>query len=316
MQSLKLYLSLVITIFLLFFISLIGNCLNEEFKLEKVTEHLYVISSDLGGNTAFLITEEGVVVVDAKYFPYQGEQIVSKIREVTDKPIRYLIYTHYHGDHTQGAQAFPPSTLIIAHINTYKNMKTDGLPRIEKDKSIYFPEQLKALEEKVEKLKAEQSPELQKATEELELKRFQIKDYERLKLIYPHITFVEKASIHLGGQKIELLYMGSAHTDGDILVYFPSEKAIHMGDILSWPGEEEEKIKSLDIIRYLERMKTEQIKHIIKSMENEIKILEKAAETDFEKAIPGHGKITDKNGVRTQIEYAKKLLIEVKKLIK
>jgi len=246
--------------------------------------------------------------VDAKYFPYQGEKVVEIIRQVTDKPIRFLVYTHGHGDHTQGAQSFPASTVIIAHHNTLKQMEKDGAARIEREKSNIFPRQLKALEEKVEKLRADQSPKLNEAEKELEFKRFQILDYERLKLIFPEIAFDKTATIRLGGIRVELIYLGSGHTEGDILVYFPKEKAICTGDLFSRPGEEKESMRNPDMMKQLEKMEPVQIKNMAQSIENVVKILEKTMAMDFEIAIPGHGNLSDKEGMQIQIEYAKQLV--------
>jgi cyclase len=314
MKGLKYYLSLVFIIFVIFFSAIIAYCQNEELKLQKVTENLYMIGSTIGGNVAFLVTEEGVLCVDAKYFPYQGEKVVEIIRQITDKPIKYLIYTHYHGDHTQGAQAFPSSTLIIAHINTYKDMKEDGLARIKQDKTFFFPKQLKALQEKVKKFQQENSPELKKAEEELELKRFIIKDYERLKLRYPALTFEDKAAIYLGGQKIELLYLGKSHTDGDILVYFPQEKVVHMGDVLYWPGKEERMLNKENILKLVVLMEAAEVESLIADWESWIKILETAEQMDVEKVLHGHGDITDKTALFTQAEHLKNLLSEIRKI--
>jgi glyoxylase-like metal-dependent hydrolase (beta-lactamase superfamily II) len=313
MKSLKYFSLFTLLTLSLIFLPCPVQCQSGEFHIQKVTENLYMIGSTIGANVAFLITEEAVLCVDAKYFPYQGEQIIAKIRQVTDKPIKYLIYTHYHGDHTQGAQAFPSSTLIIAHKNTLKNMEEDGLARIEKDKTIYFTQQLKALDENVKKLQQENSPELKTAEEELQLKRFQIKDYERLKLRYPALTFEDIAVIHMGGKKIELLYLGKAHTDGDILVYFPQEKVIHMGDVLYWPGKEERMLNKENILKAVAQMEATEVESLIAEWESWVKILETAAQMDVEKVLHGHGDITDKTALTTQANHLKNLLTEIKK---
>ncbi len=192
-------------------------------------------------------------------------------------------------------------------------MKEDGLARIEKDKTIYFPRQLKALEEKVIKYKQENSLELEKAEQELQLKCFQIKDYERLKLRYPVLTFEDKAVIHMGGEKIELLYLGKAHTDGDILVYFPQEKVIHMGDVLYWPGKEERMLNKENILKAIAQMDATEVENLITEWENWVKILETAAQMDVEKVLHGHGDITDTTALTTQATYLKNLLSEIRK---
>ncbi len=285
----------------------------EEMNLQKVTENLYMISDAIAGNVAFLVTEEGILCVDAKYFPYQGEKVVEIIRRTTDRPIKYLVYTHWHSDHTRGAQSFPASTAIIAHQISLKHMEEEGPARIERDKTITFPGQLKALEEKVAKLQTEQSPGLEEAEKDLALKRFQVKDCQRLRLVLPDITFEQRAALYLGGHKVELIFLGKGHTEGDILVHFTDQKTVQFGDLVGYPGEEEERTKSLDLVGRLGKMEPAQRAAMLQSVDDHIRVLEKAAAMDFEKAIPGHGKITDKNGVINHLAYTKKLLADLKK---
>lgn len=100
-------------------------------KLNKVTDDLYEIEGD-GGNVAIYITNEGVILVDDK-FEYDYNDIVDKVKSVTSQPIRYVLNTHHHGDHTGSNAKFPPTTEIIAHVNARKNMidgKQPGPPRI------------------------------------------------------------------------------------------------------------------------------------------------------------------------------------------
>jgi cyclase len=100
-------------------------------KLNKIADDLYEIEGD-GGNVAIYITNEGVILVDDK-FEYDYNDIVDKVKSVTSQPIRYVLNTHHHGDHTGSNAKFPPSTEIIAHANARKNMidgKQPGPPRI------------------------------------------------------------------------------------------------------------------------------------------------------------------------------------------
>jgi len=100
-------------------------------KLNKVADDLYEIEGD-GGNVAIYITSEGVILVDDK-FEYDYNDIVDKVKSVTSQPIRYVLNTHHHGDHTGSNAKFPASTEIIAHTNARKNMidgKQPGAPRI------------------------------------------------------------------------------------------------------------------------------------------------------------------------------------------
>jgi len=100
-------------------------------KLNKIADDLYEIEGD-GGNVAIYITNEGVILVDDK-FEYDYNDIVDKVKSVTSQPIRYVLNTHHHGDHTGSNAKFPASTEIIAHANARKNMidgKQPGPPRI------------------------------------------------------------------------------------------------------------------------------------------------------------------------------------------
>ena len=100
-------------------------------KLNKITDDLYEIEGD-GGNVAVYITNEGVIVVDDK-FEYDFNDIMAKIKSVTSQPVKYVLNTHHHGDHTGSNAQFPGTTEIISTANARKNMidgKQPGAPRV------------------------------------------------------------------------------------------------------------------------------------------------------------------------------------------
>ena len=147
-----------------------------QLTMQKVTDSLYVIVGD-GGNVAVMPTSEGVVVVDDK-FAQDAPQIMAKIKSVTDQPVRYVINTHHHGDHTGGNEAMKAlNAEILMHNNARANMiegKQPGLPRI---------------------------------------------------------TFNDEEHLYLGGKEVIARYLGRGHTNGDVVVYFPSEHVLHTGDL-------------------------------------------------------------------------------------
>lgn len=136
-------------------------CQTNGIDLQKITDHLYIISG-AGGNVAFFVTETGVLVIDSGNKPDNEKNILNKIHEVTEKPIKYLVFTHYHGDHILGAQNFPESTIIISHENTRINIKNvfiDNKSTSNFDNPMNtFPLLIKNLEQKIENLKAEKNP--------------------------------------------------------------------------------------------------------------------------------------------------------------
>jgi len=100
-------------------------------KLNKIADDLYEIEGD-GGNVAVYITNEGVIVVDDK-FEYDFNDIMAKIKSVTSQPVKYVLNTHHHGDHTGSNAQFPAATEIISTANARKNMidgKQPGAPRV------------------------------------------------------------------------------------------------------------------------------------------------------------------------------------------
>src|SRR5580658_7677217 len=102
-----------------------------DLKLEKIKDDLYAIIGD-GGNVAVYVTGEGVILIDDK-FERDYSDILAKVKSVTNQPVKYVLNTHQHGDHTGGNEKFLPSTEIIAHKNARANMvtgKMPGLPRV------------------------------------------------------------------------------------------------------------------------------------------------------------------------------------------
>jgi cyclase len=90
-------------------------------EIKKVKENLYVITGG-GGNTAALVTDKGVVLVDTKLANW-GERIMERVRSVTDKPVTTIINTHTHGDHVGSNEYFEPSVEIVTHESTKANME-------------------------------------------------------------------------------------------------------------------------------------------------------------------------------------------------
>ena len=88
--------------------------------LQKVTDNLYVIIGN-GGNVAFLVTDEGVILIDDKY-DQDHDAILAQVKTITDKPVKYVFNTHYHSDHSGGNAKFLSSAEIISHKNSRTNI--------------------------------------------------------------------------------------------------------------------------------------------------------------------------------------------------
>ena len=148
-------------------------------------------------NVGFVVGDRDVLVVDAHINPAMARQIQERVREVTDKPIRYLVNSNYHGDHTFGNCAFPAETVIIQHRRT-----ADLVPYHEEERRFMLP-------------CVGNDP---KILEEVELRR-------------PDVVFDDYLRIDLGGKVVELHYFGPANTPGDTITYVPEAKVAWTGNM-------------------------------------------------------------------------------------
>ncbi|MCC9137546.1 MBL fold metallo-hydrolase [Pontibacter silvestris] len=96
---------------------------NEKIEAKKLSEHIYVLTGE-GGNVGVAVTRHGVYMIDDK-FAYLSDEILAAVKRITDQPVRYLVNTHWHGDHTGGNENIArEGAVIIAHNNVYERMST------------------------------------------------------------------------------------------------------------------------------------------------------------------------------------------------
>lgn len=164
-----------------------------EIKVTKVSGNIYMLEG-AGGNIAASVGEDGIVIIDDQFAPL-AEKIQAALKNigVTDKPVRFVINTHYHGDHTGGNELFNNSgSTIIAHDNVRKRLESGGPAG------------------NGGSVKIENKP--------------------AAKAALPIITFDHDVTIHLNGEDIRALHFPSGHTDGDSVIFFPKNNVVHMGD--------------------------------------------------------------------------------------
>ncbi len=284
-------------VLVLFFSSLSGQPADAEVKAVPVAGGLYLVEGLEGGNVAFLVTGEGVLVVDSGTSPEAGRLVMAEIAKKTDKPVKYLVLTHYHGDHTFGLQAFPATAVIIAQQNTADNIRRLNEPRIRGMMEKGMPEMIAAQKIKVDKLRKKKGKDLKKEEERLKTLEAEFAELQGLRFVYPAVTFQSKLSIFLGGEAIEVIHPGRAHTDGDAWVHFPALKVMHLGDNFfngSYPyiGAE----AGADTANWVEQIK-------------------QASGWAVETFIPGHGPLADRDGLLRMAAYLGDLRQAVKDAI-
>jgi glyoxylase-like metal-dependent hydrolase (beta-lactamase superfamily II) len=168
------------------------------YRVEEIAKGVYaVLFEQMRTNSGFIVGSDSVTVIDALINTDLANKVIGEVKKVTDKPIRYLVNTHFHTDHVSGNSAYPKETTIIAHRNTRTILEKD-LDQMRKDVARIFKLQLP----------------------------------ESFSIVLPNLTFTDKLAIHDGTRKIDILYMGKGHTAGDAVVYLPEEKIIFAGDLI------------------------------------------------------------------------------------
>lgn len=224
------------------------------------------------GNTTVIIGDRDVFVVDACYLPSSAKEDIAQIRQWTNKPVRYLLNTHWHYDHTMGngtyAEAFPSIT-IIAHTETRKQMEGYNPGWFQR-----FPGRADIFKNYVENGKdANGNPLSEQDKKDYREFIAGIEPvYAEFKLIkdrMPDMTFEEGMTLDLGNREIQIKHLGKGNTAGDAVVYLPKEKILITGDLLDHP------------VPYLGGGYPSQF----------AKTLRKMAQMDVETFIPGHGNV-------------------------
>jgi glyoxylase-like metal-dependent hydrolase (beta-lactamase superfamily II) len=218
-----------------------------QLTINKVKDGLFEIEGD-GGNVAVLVTSEGVILVDDK-FEQDHDGIVANVKSVTSQPIKYIVTTHHHSDHSGGNGKFISTAQIVSTANARVNI----------------------VEHKQSNAQANMVP--------------------------AQLVFTQEMSIFLGGQEVRAKYVGRGHTNGDAIVYFPSLRTLHTGDLMAGTS---------PLIDYPGGG----------SLAEWAKTLDGALTLDFDTVIPGHGKVTDKAGLLTYRNNVDKLKTRVTGLIR
>jgi cyclase len=230
-------------------------------------------------NSGFVILDRSVLVFDTHYTPEAGLALLTKIRSITPKPVRFVVNSHYHADHTHGNQAFPGSSQIIGTVAARRDA-------LQKD-SAALKRALNASQEQIKKLQKDLSEATDAAARartaaQIRTRRELIEGISSMKVLPPVIAVEDKLIVRDGKREVELFSLGGGHTDGDLILYLPSEKIIFAGDIFfnaALPNTQDACI--------LDWMKT----------------LSALAQLGATKFIPGHGSIGAKSDVLAFLAY-------------
>jgi cyclase len=161
-----------------------------EIKVVPVSASIYMLQG-AGGNIGVSVGDDGIVIVDDQYAPL-AEKIRAALKGIADKPVRYVINTHYHFDHTGGNEFMGKEATLVAHDNVRKRLANGSTAGNGGSRKIEMP--------------ASPAGAL------------------------PVVTYEHDVTLHFNGEEIRALHFPSGHTDGDSVVFFPKANVVHMGD--------------------------------------------------------------------------------------
>jgi len=170
-------------------------------SFDRLSDHAYAYTAEGDPNTGIVIGDDAVMVIDTQATPVMAQDVIRRIREVTDKPIRYVVLSHYHAVRVLGASAYRPEH-VIASRDTYDLIVERGDADM-KSEIGRFPRLFRAVESVPG-------------------------------LTWPTLVFEKRLTLMLGKLEVEILQPGRGHTKGDTVVWLPQERILFSGDLVEY----------------------------------------------------------------------------------
>jgi len=262
----------------------ISKTTSSYFTLEKLSEGIYAAIAKEGegamSNSGFIDLGNEVIIFDTFTTPKAARDLRKLAEEITQKNIKYVFNSHYHGDHTFGNQVFEEEL----HMN--KNVLLEH--NKEKEDTEHYLIQLK------QRMMIESDPILLKSidTQYKEVRKV-CDSIPELRIVLPNLTFEDKLVIHGSSRTVEFYCYGGGHTPSDAFLYLPEEKIAFMGDIV-----------------------LENRHPPIYNSQDFIDNLTKVNQLDIQTIIPGHGSIVTKEQINVMIQYLEHLNWKVNSLLR
>jgi cyclase len=232
------------------------------YQFEKIADGIYYATSNgpmaAGGNHPIIINDRDVVLVDDGTTPAAARALLQDMKLITDKPVRWVVNTHFHYDHTDGNSVFGPDVEIIGHEYVRHAIADLDVIHREPFKSalMNMPIQIESLKKQL----ADAKDPPQRATLQTQLAATQadLEELKTLKPTPPTMSYSSKMTLFRGQREIQLLFLGRGHTQGDTVVFLPKERIVCTGDLmesrLAYMGDAmfDEWVTTLDALKKLQ----------------------------------------------------------------
>jgi glyoxylase-like metal-dependent hydrolase (beta-lactamase superfamily II) len=242
------------------------------YWFEKIADGVYYATASgsmvTGSNNVAIIGSRDVLVVDTGTTPAAARAFIEDLKLITTKPVRYVVDTHFHYDHTDGNQVYAGKADIIAHDYVKQAMQTLDLLHREP----YQTSQLVNVPRRIDDLKMQIAGAKDAATRQMLQQQLKVvedgfEQLKEIKLTPPNVTYSTRKVLDLGGREVQLLFLGRGHTNGDTVVFLPKEKIVATGDLM------ESQIAYMGDAQFAEWLTT----------------LDALKRLDFDTDLPGHG---------------------------
>jgi cyclase len=203
------------------------------YKIEKVADGVYYATGGSGSNNVVIVNDQDVLLVDDGTTPAAARAFLDDIKMITNKPVRYVVNTHFHYDHTDGNSVFGPEVQIIAHeyvrtaIATFDVLNRE--PFITSQKTA-VPARIEALTKQIAAEK--DAPKKAALQKDLAAAQTTLNQLKEIKPTPPNVTYSSRMVLYKGAREIQLLFLGRGHTGGDTVVFLPRERIVCTGDLM------------------------------------------------------------------------------------
>ena len=212
-----------------------GPIVSGAHRFEKVADGIYYATASgtmtVGANSPIILTDTEALVVDSEITPAAARALVADLKAVTDKPVKYVVDSHYHYDHAFGNQVFGPDVQVIGHENTRTRLLGNTMAEYTYLSSVEpVPARVAALRERRDK---EADPQAKALLErQITNSLAYLEQVKEIRVTPPTVTLDRKMTLFRGGREIQMLFFGRGHTDTDVVVYLPRERIVCTGDLM------------------------------------------------------------------------------------
>jgi glyoxylase-like metal-dependent hydrolase (beta-lactamase superfamily II) len=170
-------------------------------SFDEVGPGLYAFTAEGDPNSGVIIGDDAVMIVDAQATPVMARDVISRVRTITDKPIKYVLLSHYHAVRVLGASAYTDAEILASDVT--RDLIVERGQQDMDSEIGRFPRLFRAVESVPG-------------------------------LTWPTLTFARQMSVWLGKREVRIMHLGRAHTAGDVVAYVPDARVVFSGDLVEY----------------------------------------------------------------------------------